>query len=138
MARDIYHSIVREALEKEGWFITHDPLVMKLGGVHMEVDLGAEQLIAAEKDMELIAVEIKSFLGKSKLYDFYEAKGQYDCYRHGFESGSIERRLFLAVEEAIFNTFFQKPLLQEILKKDKISLIIFNSTTKRIHKWIIN
>jgi hypothetical protein len=32
-----------------------------VGDVEMYVDLGAEQLIAAEKDNEKIAVEIKSF-----------------------------------------------------------------------------
>jgi len=26
MARDIFHDIVKNALEKEGWRITHDPL----------------------------------------------------------------------------------------------------------------
>ena len=63
MARDKYHNVVRRALEKDGWTITHDPLRYKIGSRKIEVDLGAEQLIGAEKGTEKIAVEIKSFIG---------------------------------------------------------------------------
>lgn len=45
MAKDIYHNLVREALEKEGWTITHYPLIIKPGGIRMEVDLAAEQVL---------------------------------------------------------------------------------------------
>jgi hypothetical protein len=44
------------------------------------VDLGAEQVIGAQRDKERIAVEIKSFLGNSYVYDFYQALGQYMAY----------------------------------------------------------
>ncbi len=80
MARDIYHQTVRNALEKEGWTIKNDPFILKMGGLRMEIDLAAEKTIIAQKGTENIAVEIKSFLGKSKLNDFYEAKGQYDVW----------------------------------------------------------
>ena len=43
----------------------------------MYIDLGAEQLIAAEKHGEKIAVEIKSFVAVSVLYEFHLAIGQY-------------------------------------------------------------
>jgi hypothetical protein len=35
------------------------------------LDLGAEQLIAAEKDGEKIAVEIKCFVAVSAIYEFH-------------------------------------------------------------------
>lgn len=57
MARDIFHPIVREALEKDGWVITHDPYPLRVKGRNYEVDLGAEQLVAAEKGPTKIAVE---------------------------------------------------------------------------------
>ena len=47
----------------------------------MEVDLGAETLMAAEKDTERIAVEIKTFAGLSKVYDFHLAVGQFVDYK---------------------------------------------------------
>ncbi len=50
MARDLFHDIVRVALEKDGWIITNDPLTIRCGGVDIQIDLGLEKLIAAEKD----------------------------------------------------------------------------------------
>lgn len=138
MARDFFHQIVREALESDGWTITADPFIIKTIGLRLEIDLAAEQVFAAEKGKEEIVVEVKSFLSKSKLADFYEAKGKYDTYRHGLEEAPINKHIYLAVEETIFNTFFQKPLIKTITEKDNIDLIIFNSESKKIVKWIIN
>ena len=72
-AKDIFHEAVRKGLEKEGWVITDDPLKLQVGGVEMYVDLGAEKIIAAEKDGEKIAVEIKSFIGSSNISEFHTA-----------------------------------------------------------------
>jgi len=52
-AKDITHDIVRRALEKDGWTITHDPYYLKVGGVEMYIDLGAELMIAAENKRRL-------------------------------------------------------------------------------------
>ncbi len=80
-AKDIYHDNVRNALIKEGWTITHDPLRLTWGAKDMYVDLGAEQLLAAEKTGHKIAVEIKSFVGASEMNDLEKAIGQYIIYR---------------------------------------------------------
>jgi hypothetical protein len=37
----------------------------------MEIDLGAEKLICAEKGIEKIVVEVKSFLSRSLTYEFF-------------------------------------------------------------------
>ncbi len=42
----------------------------------MQIDLGAERLIAAQKQDERIAVEIKSFIAPSAIYEFHTALGQ--------------------------------------------------------------
>jgi XisH protein len=61
-AKGVYHTVVRTALEQDGWTITDDPLILKFtSNRRLRIDLGAEQLIAAEKEMTRIAVEIKSF-----------------------------------------------------------------------------
>lgn len=52
MARDLFHNIVRSALEKDGWLITDDPLSIRCGGVDIQIDLGVEKLLAAEKGTE--------------------------------------------------------------------------------------
>ncbi|NJN35150.1 MAG: hypothetical protein HC817_13750, partial [Saprospiraceae bacterium] len=57
MAKDIFHEIVKEALIKDGWTITDDPLTLLTkpeGGI--STDLGAEKIIVAEKDLIKIAV----------------------------------------------------------------------------------
>ena len=66
---DIYHDLVKAALEAEGWTITHDPYFLSVGGTELYIDLGAEKLIAAVKQNQKIAVEVKSFTGKSQISD---------------------------------------------------------------------
>ena len=59
---DTFHHVVREALRKDGWKITDDPLYLQYGGVDYAIDFGAEPLIVAEKSCEKVAIEVKSFL----------------------------------------------------------------------------
>lgn len=76
-SKDIFHDVVVNALKKEHWIITDDPLLIKYGGIDFYLDLGAEKIIAAEKEGQKIAVEIKSFAGSSPIYDFHTALGQF-------------------------------------------------------------
>lgn len=46
----------------------------------MYIDLGAERVLAAEKNGQKIAVEIKSFLSSSTITEFYAALGQFMSY----------------------------------------------------------
>jgi XisH protein len=39
MARDLFHENVKEALIKEGWNITNDPLSFKIGKMQVQIDL---------------------------------------------------------------------------------------------------
>ncbi len=39
---DIHHKTVRNALEKDGWVITHDPFLLQIGKKRLFADLGAE------------------------------------------------------------------------------------------------
>lgn len=68
-AKDIYHDCVKNALIKNGWNITHDPFKLEIGKKDLYIDLGADQLIAATKVEQKIAVEIKSFIGRSDIDD---------------------------------------------------------------------
>ena len=81
MARDKLHDVVRNALEKDGWTITDDPLRLVVGADTMLVDLAAERLIAAERNEELIAVEIKGYDEPSTIHGFHGVIGQYLHYR---------------------------------------------------------
>src|SRR5215831_8065 len=80
-APDIYHPVVKNALIKDGWTITHDPYTLTFGQRNVFVDLGAERLIAAERQHDKIAVEIKGFQSASDIRDLEMALGQYVFYR---------------------------------------------------------
>lgn len=79
-ARDLIHNDVRKALVKDGWNITHDPYAIRLGKIRVKADLGAERLIAATKENQKIAVEIKSFARPSLMEALEIALGQYNLY----------------------------------------------------------
>ena len=60
-AKDIYHEDVKLSLEKDQWVITNDPLKLTIGSRSLYIDLGADRLLAAEKQQQKIAVEVKSW-----------------------------------------------------------------------------
>lgn len=62
-AKDVYHDNVRNALLKDHWIITDDPLRLTWGKREFFADLGAKKLIAAEKDERKIAIKVKFFFG---------------------------------------------------------------------------
>ena len=136
MARDKYHDLVREALEREGWVITDDPLIVEAGKRKVQVDLGAERLIGAEKDGMKIAVEIKSFVGISTLHDFYEALGQFNFYQFALQKKMPERILFLAVPEDAYEDFFKEDFIEELLSSYHVKMFVYNITKPVIEKWI--
>jgi XisH protein len=113
MARkDVFHNHVKNSLICEGWLITDDTYQIKVGGIYQEIALGAEKMIAAERNNEKIAIEIKSFLDKSHLTTFHEALGQFRNYRRALRKKEPDRKLYLAVPEIVFNKFFTKPFIQ--------------------------
>jgi XisH protein len=81
MAKERFHDAVKHALEKGGWLITHDPYLVPISeAVKLKINLGAENAIAAQRDQEKIAVEIKNFIADSDISEFHAALGQYLNY----------------------------------------------------------
>ncbi len=136
MAKDIFHDIVKIALEKDGWLITHDPLHIKLKKRQIFIDLGAEKLLIAEKDSQKIAVEVKSFVGTSPLTDFYKALGQYQIYLLALRHKFPERVLYLAIPYESYELLISDELLQEFLTELNLNYIIFEPETSQIKQWI--
>ncbi len=134
-AKDIFHETVKKALIKEGWKITDDPLYLEYGGVDMFVDLGAEKLIAAQKDQQKIAVEIKSFNRPSLITEFHGALGQFLNYRLLLEELEPERELYLAISEDIYETFFTLLFTQKAVSKNQIKLIVYDFNQEVIKQW---
>jgi hypothetical protein len=139
MAKDLYHKIVREILELDGWTITHDPyLIEREKRKAYEVDLGAEKIIAAEKGTIQIAVEVKSFLGSSRTYDFHGALGQYNVYSFFMTEKDPNRKLFLAITEEVFDDFFQEIDTQMLCNHYHVNILVFNAEAKIVSKWLKN
>lgn len=74
-AKDIYHDVVKQALIKDGWTITDDPLRLRWTKRNIYIDLGAERIIGAERSEHRIAVEVKSFTSASEVADLEQALG---------------------------------------------------------------
>jgi len=135
-AKDIYHDTVKRALEKDGWIITHDPFPLQIGRKRLSADLGAERLINAEKGTQKIVVEVKSFVGRSDVKDLEQALGQYILYRQVLNEMGIDRSLYLAISQPIFNSVFTIELGQVLLKNQIIKLIVFDDKSEAIVQWI--
>jgi len=135
-ARDLYHTHVRLALEKDGWTITHDPLRLTWGLKDLYVDLGAERLLAAEKGSRKIAVEVKSFTGASEIDDLEKALGQYVLYHDVMSRSEPDRELFLAVTVAVFEDLFMEPIGQLLIENGRVRLVVFDPEQEEVSRWI--
>ena len=124
MAKDLYHDQVKRALEKEEWKITHDPYELTVDSVDFEIDFGAERLIAAEKAGQSIAVEVKSFMGRSTVNEFQSADGQCNDYFVALEECEPTRVLYLANPENTWITFFQKSVIQKAIHRIGAKIIV--------------
>ena len=137
MARDLFHNNVREALLKEGWNITHDPLRIPIDSTHLDIDIAAEILFGAEKGGEKIAVEVKSFLSKSFMNNFHEAMGQYLDYKSALEDFDPERIVYLALPfHAAQHRLYQGQFIQKRLREEEAKIIIFDQSKNEIVQWI--
>jgi hypothetical protein len=135
--KDFYHDLFIQSLVKEGWTITNDPLTLSYGNRDLYVDLGAERtVIAAERDKEKIAVEIKSFIGASPVRDLETAVGQYGIYQSVLSEIESDRVLYLAVPLRVYEGILSERLGQLILTNLNIRLIVFDHKNERIVKWI--
>ena len=107
-----------------------------VGGVKMSVDLAAEKLIAAEREGEKIAVEVKSFLEKSSaISEFHTALGQFINYRGALRRREPERILYLAVPLTTYNTFFQLDFPKEMVEENQVKMIIYDVKNEVISEW---
>ncbi|MHC5719829.1 MAG: element excision factor XisH family protein, partial [Nostoc sp.] len=123
---------------KDGWRITHDPLLIRIANItDMYIELGAERIIAAEKAGQIIAVEVKSFIGTSTIYEFHTAVGQFINYKYALEEINSERILYLAVPLNTYNDFLNKPFIKTIIQRSQINLIVYDVETEEIIRWQI-
>ncbi|WP_414620684.1 XisH family protein [Calothrix sp. CCY 0018] len=135
MAKDRFHYAVRTALEKERWTIIADPYEVSVGDVDFEIDLAADML-AAERNGEKIAVEIKSFIGRSNVSDFHTALGQFINYQLALEEFEPDRKLYLAIPLNIYNSFFQRRFTRSVIERTQINLVVYDEKEEVIVRWL--
>lgn len=134
--RDDFHFVVRKALEKDGWTITHDPLPLVFEDLPLQADLGAEQTLAAERAGQKIAVEVKDLDSASAANDLQKLIGQMQLYQSALDDEEPDRALFLAVSYAVYGKLFQKPSFKRAMRQNSIKLIVFDENEEVILQWI--
>ena len=134
--RDFDHDTVVRALEKNDWTITDDPFRLEYGRRSLYVDLGAENLLAAEKDRQKIAVEIKGFAGASDMRDLEVALGQYVLYRDVLAEIEPSRTLHLAIPSFAYEEVFSDKLGQLVVRQQQLRLIVYEEEEQEIVRWV--
>lgn len=134
--KDTFHDIVRRALEKDGWTITHDPLLLRYELGNLYIDLGAEQVLAAEREGQKIAVEVKSFLQNSAISEFHKALGQFISYRMLLAEQYSDYDLYLAIPLDTYTSFFATQLVQSIVRNQQLKLLIYQPQQEVINQWL--
>lgn len=136
MVKDRFHDVVRTALEREGWKITADPYEINVDDVDFEIDLAAEQLLAAELEDRKIAVEVKSFISPSNVSEFHTALGQFLNYRDALDKVEPDRQLYLAVREPVYESFFQRRFIASAVERYQLRLAIYDVQQEVITRWL--
>jgi hypothetical protein len=67
-----------------------------------------------------------------------QALGQYVLYRQILDEMGVERILYLAVSQVVFNAVFTIELGQILLKNQVIKLVVFDDESEAIVEWIPN
>lgn len=132
---DLIHNAVKNALIKDGWTITHDPFIIEYKELTLYADIAAERPIAAEREGHKIAVEVKSFVGASKIQDLKIGLGQYEIYISLLEITDPKRKLYIAISEKVYDEFFILESIQVIINRLQVPLIVVNLETEEIVKW---
>lgn len=112
-----------------------DPYQIRTKGIIYNVDLGGEKILAAQKGIEKIAVEIKSFIGPSNTYAFHEALGQFLVYEVNMRVQDPERVLFLAVPFDVYESLFQLEAIELAASTFHLKIIIFDPDKNEIQSW---
>jgi XisH protein len=135
-AKDRYHETVKNALIKDGWTITHDPLTLRLSPKKLYIDLGAEQLIAAERSHQKIAIEVKGFHRASDIKDLEDALGQFVLYATFLNRQEPDRLLYLAIPELVRQSVFEEEVGAILLEEELLRVVSFDPEQEEIVRWM--
>ena len=135
-AQDSIHDEVVNALRKEGWTITHDPLKLEYEEYYLYVDFAAERFVTAERGLERIAVEVKAFVSPSVIADLQQAIGQFVMYREILRVIDPGVRLYLAVSIKVYNHVFSGKATRLIRERLDMPLIAVDIESEEVLSWL--
>ncbi|MBN8594458.1 MAG: fatty-acid synthase [Anaerolineae bacterium] len=131
-ARDHHHEAVKNALQKDGWLITHDPRTIMLPERALFIDLRASRI-----DEEIaVLVEIKGFGQDSQIEALAEALGKYNLYRTALELNGVKEPLYLAIPQAAYNGIVSETIGQQIIRDYGVKVLVYDPDTEAIIQWL--
>jgi len=102
----------------------------------MYVDIGTERLLAAIRETEKIAVEVKTFGLPSVLTEFHRAVGQYLSYKVMMRKREPDRILFLAIPDDLKEWFMFQEIATQVVADLSIRLLFYDPIQEEITQWI--
>jgi hypothetical protein len=137
-ARDLYYDLVKNALRKDGWRITHNPLRLRLATHDTQTGQGEaaeEALLGAEKDERKIAVAVKSFVDRGAAADLQRVLEHLRLYRTRLHATAPDHTLYLAVRQTTYRDSFTGTVGAQLLANQPILFLVFDPRTKAIVNW---
>ena len=136
LTQDLYHDIVRDALRKDGWRITHTALQLKARAESRTRELWEGPWLIADKDERKVAVAVSSFVGRSNLADIIQTWRQLGLSRPQFHAMDSDRVVYLAVRQATYSACFGGTEGDLLLEKEHMQLIVFDPRAEAIVQWV--
>jgi len=134
--QDLYHDVVRDALRKDGWRITHTALQLKARAGSSAGELWEGPWLIADKDERKVAVAVSSFVGRSNPADILQTWRQLALSRSRLYTMDSDRVVYLAVRQATYSACFGGTEGDLLLAKEHMQLIVFDPRAEVIVQWV--
>lgn len=126
---------VVRAFEKAGWVITDEQFPIYVS--KREFVFADLRIQHVAESQTILVVEVKCFSSKRSLLDeFYHAVGQYAVYRNALRLAGINVNLYLSVPSHIYDTFFDRAMVNETIKDVRIKMVVVDLEREEIVSWI--
>ena len=134
--QDLYHDVVRDALRKDGWRVTHTALQLKARVEASAGELWEGPWLIADKDERKVAVAVSSFVGRSSQADVIQTWAQLGLSRPRLHAMDADRVVYLALRQATYSACFGGIEGDLLLEKARMQLIVFDPRAEVIVQWV--
>lgn len=132
-AKDRYHDTVVRALQKDGWIIEAEQVIVIIENRWLWIDIG---VIKADENRSVL-VEVKGFQNMPSPVEYLaSAVGKYVLYRAVLDFLQIETQLYMAVPVEAFNGILSEEIGQQVIQRANIHLVVFDPYEEAIAQWI--